>query len=717
MDENKTARKVKYCIVIVLALIAGYYVAAIMEYAYQNGSLNIASLNMGIEVVTSAPFRFYWNIYTKKMMMYALLAAVLWVLYDSSLPNKYRIGKEYGEAEWGDPKEISRRLADRDKSNNLVLSKHLRMSLDTHKTKRNKNTVAVGGSGAGKSLFYVTPNLFLANGSYIVTDPKGELQARHGEHLKKEGYIVKSLNVIDPDESDRYNPFRYARDEEDITKMVNAYIENTTDKTAAKEEGFWLNQAKELMEALCLYIWLELPYKEKTLPTVADLLGKERISDDGKPSDLCKIMRSLPPNHIARVKYEKIMIGAADTVRSIYSTLNSRMGKLHSPKIRRLLSDDDMDIASVGVGLNGDGKTKTAIFLKIPDNDKTYNFIVGMFYTQAIQELYYQADQIYGGRVPIPVSLWMDEFANIALPDNFLTAEATMRSREISVNVIVQNLAQLKALFKESWETVIGNADSFVYLGGNDPETFKYVSERLGNETIDKKSNSVNKGGSGSYSEQYDRMSHALKDAAGVGRLLHNKCIVFIRGENPVIDEKYGTLADKVFLAFSRKRYVHPVNIKRDRRGRIIADNTVVRPSMEMLSQESLEYFRTAEAKGDNVVVYDCDISEILDFTPGQLTMAVREKYYAVEESMELVYKPAVPQQGKTDAEGQHNLLQAIIRNDLNAAQKEQVMLGYQHGLTEKEIMMYCYASWSAERMRRSREIIEAARRAAGGNG
>ncbi len=705
-DDSSRYKIIEYAFVIILALFAGYYVAAIYGYGDQSNGLNLVALSAGLTQITEHPLRNYWNLYTLKMMAVGIGAALLWIAYDASKPNKYRIGKEYGSAEWGNVKALSRRLADKDKGNNKIFSQHLRISMDTHKTMLNNNSVTVGGSGAGKSLFLVSPNLYYTNVTDVCTDPKGELLARHGEELRKRGYIITVLNLINPDKSNGYNPFRYIRTEEDIDKLAHNFMENTSDKKAARGDAFWTDNAESLFSSVALYVWKEESLQNRNLPRVADL-----ISD---PTELKIKMDQLPENHPAKIKYLRVLPEdiPEETAGSIRSTLLSRLRYLTAPKIRRLLEKDEMDIPSLGVGHNGDGKTRTAVFLVIPDQDKTYNFIIGMYYTQLFQELYYQADFVYNGSLPIPVSIWMDEFANVSLPDNFVSAEATMRSRNISVNVIIQNLTQLKALFKDDNETILGNADTFVYLGGNEPTTYKYVSERLGIETIDKKSDSRSRGGQGSFSESHDRMQHNLLSSAEVGLLPRNKCIIFVKGENPIMDKKYNTLKDDIFLAFSKSRYKHTVDIKRDRTGKIISGQSEQRESFEVLTPEGLEYYRAAEEAGDNVVVYDCDLSALIDFDESQITMSVREKYYHPDEAAKLVYdqSAAAPKQGQLEKENKHQLLQAIIQNDLSAEQREQVILGYQNGLTEDEVALYCRASYSVERMKAVRELLETER-------
>lgn len=324
------------------------------------------------------------------------------------------------------------------------------------------------------------------NCSFICTDPKGEILRSCGQMLKNNGYNVKVINLLEMDKSDCYNPFSYIREETDVVKLITNLISNTTPKGATPSDPFWEKAEGLFLQSIFYYVWLEVQPAKRNFETVLKLLGEAEVTEQGKASKLdvrMKFLEESSPlgaNHPAVKQYNKCMRGAGDTVRSIIISANSRLAFLENKQVLRLLSKDELNLSDIGIGVNGDGETKTALFCVIPDSDKSYNFIIGMLYTQIFQELYYQADFNYGGRLPIHVTFMLDEFANVALPDDFCSLLSTMRSREISSIIIIQNFAQLKALFKDTWETIPGNCDTFIYLGGNEQSTHKYVSELLG---------------------------------------------------------------------------------------------------------------------------------------------------------------------------------------------------------------------------------------------
>ena len=480
--------------------------------------------------------------------------------YVSSIRN-YMPGREYGSARLASPKELNKFLQDKNPHNNKIVSEHIRISLDTRKTGLNNNMIIIGGSGAGKTFYMVKPNGLNLESSYLFCDPKGELTRDIGAYLEMEGYHIIVLDLIDMDYSDGYNPFAYIRSDEDIIKLITNLIANTTPKGTTPTDPFWEKAEGMYLQSLMYYVWYEFPKQGRTpnFRGVLELLNKAKIpEDENELSDLDKIMYSLPEDHLALITYKKVRSGAADTVRSIIISANSRLAYLQNPKILRILDRDDMNIAAMGEGVYGNPERKTALFCRIPDNDKSYNFIVGMLYTQIFQELYYVADRKHGGRLPVPVAFWMDEFANVALPDGFCEILSTMRSREISCNIIIQNLAQIKALFKDSWETITGNCDTMVYLGGNEQSTHKYTSEMLGKITIDKKSSGETLGSHGSSSRNYDVLGRDMMDPAEVRKIHNRKCVVFVRGFDPVIDDKYRTWAKEEFKAANTLGpYVH----------------------------------------------------------------------------------------------------------------------------------------------------------------
>lgn len=529
-------------------------VALYVGYSLGNGewqTVTLETLPDSLEYFLTHPLPFT---FTKQTVQGCIAGIVVWgITYLSHISSvrNFMPGQEYGTARFAKPEELNRKLEDKDPVNNKVLSEHLRLSFDTRMTRLNNNAIIIGGSGTGKTLLMILSNILnCGSQSFIFCDPKGELLRDTGNYLEAKGYRIVVLNLVDMENSDCYNPFQYIRKDEDVIKLINNLMANTTPKDAHKGDPFWERSEGMLLQSLMYYVWYEYPKQGKTanFRGLLELLNMAQVQENPKEqSELDKLMFQLPETHPALITYKKVKSGAADTIRSIIITANSRLSYLQNPNVLRILDKDEMNIPFLGEGVFENPDRKTALFCVVPDSDKSYNFIVGLLYTQIFQELYYIADHKYGGRLPVPVSFWMDEFANTALPDSFCEVLSTMRSREISCNIIIQNLAQIKALFKDTWETVTGNCDSFVYLGGNEQGTFKYVSELLGKHTIEKKSTGETKGNHGSSSSNIDVLGRDMLSPDEVRKLDNKKCIVLVRGCDPVIDDKYHTLEKKEY--------------------------------------------------------------------------------------------------------------------------------------------------------------------------
>lgn len=475
----KTRRKPSWIFILFGALFS-VYIGYLAGGAWSEGS-NAFIFVTEFAKIMEKPFGNYFNVYTVRAIgITLLLYGVVMLMYYTSLRN-YMPGREYGSAKFESIKKVNETLKDKDENHNRILSQNVRMSLDTRYTKLNNNVLIIGGSGSGKTFYEVKPNLMEMpkNCSFIATDSKGELVRSCGKMLKDNGYNVKVINLVEMEKSDCYNPFAYIRQETDVIRLITNLIANTTPKGSVSNDPFWEKAESLFLQALFYYVWLEEKPATRNFKTIMNLLAEAEVTEQGKPSRLdvrMKFLEETHPlgsNHPAVKQYNKCMRGAGDTVRSIIISANSRLAYLENQQVLRLLSRDDLNIAEFGTGVNGDKKTKSALFCVIPDNDKSYNFIIGMLYTQIFQELYYQADFIYGGRLPIHVTFMLDEFANVALPDDYCSLLSTMRSREISSVIIIQNMAQIKALFKDTWETIPGNCDTLIFLGGNEQSTHK----------------------------------------------------------------------------------------------------------------------------------------------------------------------------------------------------------------------------------------------------
>lgn len=457
-----------------------------------------------------------------------------------STQRNYRRREEHGSAQWGSPVQVNRKYADKVPTRNKILTQNVSVGLDGRKHRRNLNTLVCGGSGAGKTRFFAKPNLCQANSSYVVLDPKGELLRDTGNLLSSKGYDIKVLDLINMEKSHCYNPFVYLRSDNDIQRLVTNLFKNTTPKGSQSQDPFWDQAATMLLLALIFYLHYEAPPEEQNFPMVMEMIraGEVREDDETYKSALDILFERLEmrnPEHIALKYYRSYHSGSGKTLKSIQITLISRLEKFNLESLASITQNDELELWSIG-------EKKTAVFAIIPDNDSSFSFLVGMLYTQLFQQLYYQADIIHGGRLPVHVHFLMDEFANVALPDEFDKLLSTMRSREISVSIIIQNLAQLKALFEKQWESIVGNCDEFLYLGGNEQSTHEYVSKLLGKETIDTNSYGQSKGRNGSYSTNWQLAGRELMTPDELRMLDNRYALLFIRGERPVEDLKFDIL-------------------------------------------------------------------------------------------------------------------------------------------------------------------------------
>lgn len=511
------------------------YFALLAASVYEEGMTLLALVPL---VIGAKLGDIRWTAYSLKFILIflAVYTGVI-ALYYSSQQNR-RPGAEHGSARWGNVHELNKKYSDKDPSNNAILTKHLSMSLNGRLHMRNLLQIIVGGSGAGKTRFVVKPNLMLANASFICTDPKGEIVRAVAPLLLQHGYVVKVFDLIDPAHSESYNPFRYIRKDSDVFRLINNFIQNTTPKNASQNDPFWEKSETALDAALMLYLLHEAPPEEQTMEMILTMIEYGAVKEDDEdyksPLDLLfEALEEDDPNHIALRQYRVFKQAAGKTAKSILVSAAVRLASFTLPEIQSITNEDSLELEKLG-------ERKQAIFCVISDsNDNSLNFLVGMLYTQAFQELYYQADKVHMGPLPVPVRLMFDEFANVALPDGYARLQATMRSRNIMATIILQNISQLKALFKDDWEGIIGNADTFVYLGGNEQSTHEYVSKLLGKETISTTSSSQSKGRNGSFSQSTQQTGRELMTPDEVRLLDNRKAIVFVRGERPVIDEKY----------------------------------------------------------------------------------------------------------------------------------------------------------------------------------
>ena len=522
----------------------------------------LSSIIPKLSEALSNPFYLVWSDNTlTTLFVLSLIYGLSILIYHYTKPN-FRRREEHGSAKWGEVKEINKRYQQKPKDSNKILSQHLSIGYNAKAHRRNFNTIVVGGSGAGKTRFYAKPNLMQANTSFVCLDPKGELLRDTGGLLKAKGYEVRVLDLINMERSDCYNPFMYIESDNDIQRLATNLFKSTTPKGSQSNDPFWDTAASMLLLALVFYLHYEAPPEEQNFAMVMELLRNGDIDEDNEAAgsvldDLFALLEYENPNHIALKYYKSYRSGSAKTLKSIQITLAARLEKFNLDSLAELTSTDELDLKSLG-------EKKVALFALIPDNDTSFNFLVSILYTQLFQQLFFVADKKYKGSLPVHVHFLMDEFANVSLPDDFDKILSVMRSRGVSVSIILQNLAQLKALFEKQWESIVGNCDEFVYLGGNEQSTHKYVSELLGKETIDTNSYGRSDGLRGNFSTNSQVAGRELLTPDEV-RMLDNKyAIVFIRGERPVLDLKYDILSHpniKLGTDGGAKPYAHNLGI------------------------------------------------------------------------------------------------------------------------------------------------------------
>ncbi len=500
----------------------------------------LAGILSGLQQAMEQPFSIVLVENSLRCVLMCLGIYALCVGIAISSKRNTRNGEEHGSAKWGNFKAICRKYREKDYPKNLILTQNVRLGLDSRKHRRNLNVLVVGGSGAGKTRAYCKPNLLQANTSYVVLDPKGELTRDTGGLLEAMGYEVRVLDLIHMEDSFCYNPFVYIENDNDAQRLVTNLFKATTPKGSTNSDPFWDTAAQMLLMALVLYLVHEAPPEEQNFAMVMELLAAGEVKEDNdsfqSPLDVLFFqLAAREPGHIAVKYYNNYRSGSGKTLKSIQITLMARLEKFNLHSLAAMTTTDELDLPSLG-------EKKVALFAQIPDNDCSFNFVVSILYTQLFQQLFSLADRKYGGALPVHVHFLMDEFANVSLPDDFEKILSVMRSRSVSASIILQNMAQLKGLFEKQWESIVGNCDSFLFLGGNEKETHKYVSELLGKETISTTNNGKTKGRSGSFSTNYQQTGRELLTPDEVRMLDNDYALLFLRGERPVMDRKYNIM-------------------------------------------------------------------------------------------------------------------------------------------------------------------------------
>ena len=602
MEEDK---KRQIIILSIIGIIPVIWIALLVA-PYSNDGL--ISIIKNSNQIFNNPFNIKICENSLNTVLFLLVIYIGGIVQYFSTRKNYRRNEEYGSAKWGSAKNICKKYQEKNSNNNKILTRNVEIGLNGKKHRRNLNVLVCGGSGAGKTRFYAKPNIMQCNCSFVTLDPKGEILRDTGYLLEQKGYEVKVLDLINMDKSHCYNPFVYLKSDNDVQRLVTNLFKSTTPKGSQSNDPFWDTAASMLLLSLIFYLWYEAPEEEQNFTMVMEMLraGDVKEDDDMYSSPLDLLFERLEeknPEHIALKYYKDYHSGSAKTLKSIQITLASRLEKFNLRSLAMLTMTDELDLPSLG-------EKKTALFALIPDNDTSFNFIVSILYTQLFQQLFYLADHKYGGSLPIPVHFVMDEFPNVSLPDDFEKILSVMRSRQVSVSIIVQNIAQIKALFEKQWESILGNCDEFLYLGGNEQSTHKYVSELMGKENLDLNTYGKSYGRNGNYSTNYQQTGRDLMTPDEV-RMLDNKyAILFIRGERPIKDLKYDILkhpnisltTDGHALSYEHGKVnnaIATITVDYDAINYDFKDIEVVANNYEVISSEDMESYLNRKKGND----------------------------------------------------------------------------------------------------------------------
>ena len=671
--KTTAAGMILYGICILICGYVGYLIGGIFDKESVQGFDDAV---LRIQQIVDNPFSIaWWNGWVSFIAIYAGMFVVFGVIMMHIYSRRnYMPDVLWGSSQWGDVNAINRttdnifNYEDKDADGhsimveiprkfhrkprkvtlntyNMRLSKNLYLSFDTRYTDLNNNILIVGGSGAGKTFRFVKPNIMSGlSCSFIVTDPKGELERDTAGFFDYFGFNVKVVDLRNSYEllkSTHYNPFVYLRTDLDVIKLISNLISNTTPKGASPSDPFWEKAEGMYHQAVFHYVWKIGVYCEKTgkiehnMWAVMWVVNHTEIIEDAqgnrKPCIVDTMFEKLEnedPNHSAVIFWNNSMGGAADTVRSIIISAKARLAPLNDEALLNFLWDDEIDIENIG-------QERTALFCKIPDNDKTYNFLIGILYTQCFQILYDTADNVYDGALPVHVRFMFDEFANVALPDGFMSILSTERSRNMSSTIIIQNMGQIKGLFKDDWESICGNTDTFIYLGGNEQSTHKFVSEQLGKATIDKYSTSRNFGDKQGSSKSDDSTGRELLFSDEVRKLRRDKCIILINGKDPIIDYKVTPLNEPLWkiMVDTSKTYVFDARIKRH--------SLKTKREMGVLSEQEVNILKMKDKQMEKRYLYEKKVAGLLGedgtmpekYRPNVIELTPAEVLYLAEHS------------------------------------------------------------------------------------
>lgn len=700
-----------YLIYTVLFFILAYLcsgIAVVINYIKLNG-LYMEPLSLFLDVLCSPKMHVqYASILTPFFIMLGSLFFFYTVMMtEMNAGKKFMAGKEHGTSEWGSINELNKKFEDPDKEKNRIISEHLRISINDRRTQLNNNQVILGGSGTGKTQFEIAPNLLCGNTAMLFLDPSGEILRDYGNALQEMHYEIRVINTINLALSDAYNPMAYIHSVEDIDKMLTMIIANTTPKGQQSNDPFWEKSERMLVKAIMLYVWKEEPADRRHLVTVIRHMSNIQIVS-GKPYYYAgfgvKIHR-LSPKHPARVLYERVLgQGPEETLQSIWLTAISRFSMFDgNPELERILSSDAMSLDDFGVGYQGNPDRKIAYFCIIPDNgDKTYSFIIGLFYSQLFDRSYSIGDTYYNNRLPVPVMFWMDELANVTLPEGFTALLATVRKRNIGLSMIFQNISQIKRIFDKDWESIIANADTFIYLGGNDSETQKYISEKFGQMNLYTRSDSHSYGQSESASNQVSALGRSLIFASEIDTMDPDMCLIKIKSQNPVMDHKYRT--------FESAAYKHAKSLGPYVLNKHFKHTASSADSLSMLSEKSLQHYKTLAAQGGCTMI-TLHPEALFSFEKDSHDEISAEELKAVSKrcnerlKAQQAIEEAKQRQEETTELTKKDMLRQVMA--LAPEQAREILLAIEHGLPESDILKIFNPDLSAEQMALIRTMLE----------
>lgn len=711
MNEARKASFFPYIFFLFIFLSAAYFAGGVFTFP----DVSYTNFQNYLKYCLQHPFVNWWS---DKTPVFLLLAFTIWLMmisYYLTNARRYMHGREHGTACWGDVREQCRKLEDKN-GMNRILTQNFHMA--PYVPYLNGNILILGGPGSGKSYNVVAPNLLNCAASYVVLDVKGELLGKYGNYLRKMGMRICAINMKDKEESDCYNPFRYVKREDDIVDLVMNIDDATSVPDTNKGDAFWTQAFRLYLQSLFYYVWMEEPHP--TMNRVLELM-KLTKAPEGEISPLTQLMERLAvtssygKEHPAYRDYNKLMTqGAEDTIRSVIVTANARLTFFEGKGIRRIFEGDDLELEFLGVGVNGDERTKTALFIVVEDGNRSYDFLVGMAYTQIFGVLKRVADKMYSGRLPVPVEVWMDEFANGARPQRFEELITTLRSRNIAAMMFLQSLSQLKNLYKNDvWEIFLDGCSTIMYLGNtNSPSTAEFISKKLGKATIDKRTEGESKGQQHSSSHNFDNMARSLMEPDEVERLPKNRCIVFVSGEPPVYDEKYQTKDMPAFKESTKLGwYTHPVEVVEDRRGRQVTIKSPFR--IEQLNEQEAAYYRRAQQQGENVRVLSLDMKSFLELNLLDYREHPNLDYEEVEKlfqkNQEKILQMELEERknmGETIDLSQGDVYDWLASYRLSEEQQEEIIGAIEDGLSDEEIKVLFNPAFSAVRMNHLRRLM-----------